>query len=182
MATLQDDLTFRSLLPRMTLYMVRHGIAEDRHPTGADPDRRLTKRGAEKTALVARALKRMNVDADLIISSPYVRARQTAEILAEMLGYTDDIVDDRRLTPSGDYDGISAIVNEYLDAESILVTGHEPSMGTMISGLCAGGGLLIDVKKASVTAIEIMRLRPHALGALKWMLTPRIVEDMMRRE
>ena len=66
----------------MILYLVRHGIAENSAP-GGDPDRRLTQQGTFRTAMVAKGLKRLGIELDRIVSSPYVRARQTAEIIAK---------------------------------------------------------------------------------------------------
>jgi len=123
----------------------------------------------------------MGVRIDRLISSPYVRARQTADILGKTLGYVAEIEEDRRLAPGGTYAGIAEIVQEHADTDSLLTTGHEPSMGTMISGLCAGGNLLVEVKKSAVCAISIVHLRPAPMGVLLWMLTPKIVEALSRR-
>ncbi len=163
----------------MKLYMMRHGIAEEWPRMGGDAERQLTDKGRDRTSMVARALKKMDITLDAIVSSPYVRAVQTAEIVADVIGFPDDILHDGRLTPAGRYEGISDVIEELSTRESILVAGHEPSMSAMISGICAQGGLLIEVKKASVTAIEVMRIRPSAIGALLWTLPPRLVEQLL---
>lgn len=163
----------------MTLYLMRHGIAEDALLLQSDADRKLTEKGTLRTAMVAKAMKAFAPSIDRIISSPYIRAMETAEIIARILGLEPNILSDRRLTPGGSYQGFSELLKENDDAENILITGHEPSMGDFISGICADGKLMIDVKKASITAIEIYRLRPHAVGVLHWSLPPRIIEAMM---
>lgn len=163
----------------MLLYLMRHGIAEDRPLLESDADRKLTEKGTLRTAMVAKAMKQIGPALDRIISSPYVRAVETAEVMARILGYENDILTDQRLTPGGNYRGLSDLLAENDDAERILITGHEPSMSDFISGLCADGNLTIDVKKASITAVEIFRLRPRASGVLHWSIPPRIVEAMM---
>lgn len=164
----------------MILYLMRHGIAEDWSPTGSDADRALTQQGTLRTALVAKALERLEVRFDRVVSSPYVRAMQTAEIVARTTEYTGDVLQDMRLAPHGTFPDFSALIAEHAGAEHVLITGHEPSMGRFISGLSADGNLMIEVKKASVTAIQILRLRPQAGGTLLWSIPPRLVEGIGR--
>lgn len=162
----------------MILYLMRHGIAEDTPPSGGDPERRLTERGTLRTARTAKALARMGLTFDRIITSPYVRARQTAEIVARVTEHAQEIIPDRRVTPFGTYEDICDLIAENHDAATLLVTGHEPSMSTFISGLTAGGRLSIDVKKASVTAIELRHTRTPATGTLLWSVTPKLLESL----
>jgi phosphohistidine phosphatase len=164
----------------MLLYLVRHGIAEDTPPSGGDPERRLTQEGTLRTAMVAKGLKRTGATFDRIITSPYVRARQTAEIIARVTEYEDDIDHDVRLTPFGRPEQAADLVREHRDAASLLLTGHEPSMGEFISAFCAGGNLQIEVKKASVTVIRIDRLAASISGTLLWSLPPGILEKLAR--
>lgn len=164
----------------MLLYLMRHGIAEDPSILGSDADRQLTQRGTLRTAMVAKGLEKIGVEFDRIISSPYVRARQTAEIVGRITRFEDEIMLDARLVPHGRFSDVSDLILENDDAGSLLFVGHEPSMSGIISGLCAGGNLMIEVKKASVTAIEIMRLRPTAEGSLLWSLPPKVFERISR--
>lgn len=159
--------------------MMRHGIAENWPPHGGDSDRQLTPRGRDRTAMVAHALRSLDLGIDTIVSSPFTRATQTADIAADILGFDGDILIDERLTPAGQFEGASDIIGELAGRDAMLFTGHEPAMGRMISGICAQGSLLIDVKKASVTAIQIMRIHPTAMGALLWALTPGMVEKIL---
>ncbi len=164
----------------MVLYLIRHGIAEDRSITGSDADRQLTQRGTLRTAMVAKGLKKLDISFDRIISSPYVRARQTAEIIGRITGHKDDILLDKRLVPHAQFEEVSDLVLENNDAQAMLLVGHEPSMGLIISGLCAGGHLMVDVKKASVTAVELTRFRPYVAGHLLWSITPKLFEGLSR--
>ncbi len=164
----------------MVLYLIRHGIAEESSLTGSDADRQLTQRGTLRTAMVAKGLRKLDITFDRIISSPYVRARQTAEILGRINNYKEDILFDKRLLPHGQFEEVSDLIAENSDAGSLLLVGHEPSMGLIISGLCAHGHLLLEVKKAATTAVQINRFRPHAAGNLMWSLPPKVLEGLSR--
>jgi phosphohistidine phosphatase len=164
----------------MIVYLMRHGIAEDQAPLGRDADRELTREGTLRTAMVAKGLHRLGLTFDRIVSSPYVRARQTAEIVARVVGYETDLVFDERLVPHARFDDLNDMIRENSDAASLLLAGHEPSMSGFISGLCADGRLRIDVRKASVTAIEINAFSPRASGMLLWSLPPKLVEGLAK--
>lgn len=162
----------------MTLYLMRHGIAEDTPASGSDAERRLTQQGTLRTAMVAKGLARMGLSFDRIVSSPYVRARQTAEIVARITDHDEEILLDSRLVPMASFEDVSDLVAEHAGVGSLLFTGHEPNMGMVISGLTADGRLAIDVRKASVTAVELMQTRRPARGALLWSVTPKLLERL----
>ncbi|MDB5034644.1 MAG: putative phosphohistidine phosphatase, SixA [Chlorobi bacterium] len=161
----------------MLIYLMRHGIAEETSSQG-DAGRELTQQGTLRTAMVAKGLHKAGLTFDRIISSPYLRARQTAEIVSRITGHDQEILFDQRLLPQGRYPDVSDLIKENNDIGSLLLTGHEPSMGGFISGICAGGQLSVDVKKASVTAIELYRFSPSVTGSLLWMLPPGILEGI----
>jgi len=162
----------------MFLYLMRHGIAEERSLTGSDADRELTQHGTLRTAMVAKGFHKLDLEINRIISSPYIRARQTAEIVGRIIGHKDEVQLDARLVPHGAFEEVSDLIGENDDANSILLVGHEPSIGLVISGICARGALTLDVRKASITAIQIDRFRPAASGALLWSIPPRIMEKL----
>ncbi|MBC8144475.1 MAG: phosphohistidine phosphatase SixA [bacterium] len=162
----------------MMLYLMRHGIAEDVAPSGGDSERRLTQQGTLRTAMVAKSLKRFGLEFNRIVSSPYVRAHQTAEIVARITDHDQKIILDSRLTPFASFDDVCDLIAENADVETLLLTGHEPSMSAFISGLAADGRLAVDVKKASVTAIELYHTRKPARGSLQWSVTPKLLERL----
>ncbi|MEO5930699.1 MAG: phosphohistidine phosphatase SixA [Candidatus Kapaibacterium sp.] len=161
----------------MLIYLMRHGIAEEISPRG-DAGRELTQQGTLRTAMVAKGLHKAGLTFDRIISSPYIRAKQTAEIVARITGHDHEIMFDQRLLPQGGYADVSDLIKENNDVASLLLAGHEPSMGGFISGICADGQLSLNVKKASVTAIELYRFSPSVAGSLLWMLPPGILEGI----
>jgi len=160
----------------MILYLMRHGIAEDFKLGSPDSERALTQRGTLRTAMVARALERLDLHFDTIITSPYRRARQTAEIVARTTGFEGALVEDNRLTPSVRPSETVEIITEIRDAEHVLFTGHEPNMSETISRLVADGALSIDLRKASVTAVQLDRITADPRGTLLWYLTPGVIE------
>src|SRR5687767_14166284 len=96
----------------MLLYLVRHGIAEDSPPSGGDAERRLTQEGTLRTAMVAKGVKKTGARCDRIITSPYVRARQTAEIFARVTEFAGEIEQDSRLIPFARYEDAAELVRE----------------------------------------------------------------------
>ena len=75
----------------LELYWLRHGIAEDKRPGNSDAERHLTQEGIEEVRFVAKFLDQLDVDFDLILSSPLVRAMETAQATAEVLGVKDRV-------------------------------------------------------------------------------------------
>lgn len=162
----------------MTLYLMRHGIAEEFKLGHPDSERALTQRGTLRTAMVARALERLKLDFDTIITSPFKRARQTAEIVARTTGFEKELIEDNRLTPSVRPEETAQIITELGNVEHVLMTGHEPNMSGTISHLVADGELSIDLRKAAVAAIRIDRMTADPRGTLLWYLTPAVIEAL----
>jgi phosphohistidine phosphatase len=152
----------------MEIYLLRHGIAEEGHP---DAQRALTAEGKEK---LRRVLKRSGAKPSLILSSPYRRALETAEIAADVLGYTDEIERSSSLTPDGTPTGVWDEIRARKGETAILVASHEPLMSTAVAYLLGSPGVHVDMKKAALVRIDVDRFGPHPLGVLKWMLVPSV--------
>ena len=86
----------------MELYLLRHGIADDDSPTGKDADRPLTDEGRRKLRDTIKDPRAAGVKLGSIVSSPYLRAKETAEIAKEILGFKDDLRFSNALTPEAD--------------------------------------------------------------------------------
>jgi phosphohistidine phosphatase len=151
----------------MTLYVLRHGIAVDSAPDG-DSARTLTAAGTLQVATVAKGLHNLGIVFDIIVASPYVRARETADIIGRISGYDRGILQDERLLPSSRPEPIGDVVGEHADAGSLLIVGHLPVLSEFIGWLCGAPSLAIDIRPASMTAVSIDRLRPHPHGTLLW--------------
>jgi phosphohistidine phosphatase len=158
------------------IYVFRHGIAADHGTYSKDSDRPLTEEGIEKTGKVARAMKKMDLGLDLILSSPYVRARETAEIAAKELGLKKQLhLSDHLIVEGNPLDLIREIHKNYSDAKRIMIVGHEPYLSGFISALSAGANSSIcNIKKAGLAKLTIHgELRYNRCAVLDWLLTPR---------
>jgi len=158
----------------MDLYIFRHGHAEDGKPGSADADRKLTDEGKRKVADVAKAARRAGAEPSLIVSSPYKRAVETAEIAVEEFGYKRDIVQTPVLVPHGSPEKVWSELREYREEPAILITGHEPLLSHLVSYLLASPALRVDMKKSAMVRIEFgsMGASPH--GTLRWLIYPKI--------
>lgn len=162
----------------MNIYLVRHGIAFEPGEPGYEDDaqRPLTDKGRDKINKIAHVLKRLNVKPDVILSSPYLRARQTAEILAKGLKYKKDKIEFSEKLLSANKPGpiISEIIEKYI-VEELVIVGHEPCLGLLISALTAGdSGLAINVKYGGVCCLSADDFRIERRATLEWLLTPKI--------
>lgn len=161
----------------MKLYLLRHGIAVD-HIGGeitSDWQRPLTKEGREETSQVALALAKIGVKANLIVSSPLVRARQTAEIVLAILAKGTELQITEALAPGGTASDLYKFLTPFAQLEEIFLVGHEPDMGRLASTLLWAGELNITFKKAGVCRIDLVNLPPSRPGILKWFVTPKIL-------
>ena len=159
----------------MEVYLLRHGIAEDNSPSGRDSDRRLTEEGREKLRSVLKAAAGAGVLPELIVSSPYVRARQTAEIARQVLAYKEELQFSQALVPEGEPSDLwSEIRTIYRPADSLLLASHEPLMSRCAGYLLGSPRLYVDFKKGAIMRIDIdnFGIEPH--GALRWMLIPKL--------
>jgi phosphohistidine phosphatase len=139
------------------LYLIRHGIAADRELYEIDEERPLTKDGDRKTRKVAQKLKSLNLKFDIVLSSPLVRARQTAEIL-KSVGLTDHVEEFPPLAPEGE-------INFWLDwyrnwsqtvGKSLALVGHQPDLGNWAEILIWGDVReALIVKKAGIIGITL---------------------------
>ena len=155
----------------MEIYLLRHGIAEDGRPGHPDSARALTDEGKDK---LRRVLKRAGVKPKLILTSPYRRAVETAEIAAETLGYDGELERAQALTPDGSPSGVWDDIRAHKDEDSILLASHEPLMSATAAFLLGVPALQVDMKKAALVRIDVDRFGPRPIGVLKWMLTPAI--------
>lgn len=159
----------------MEVYLLRHGIAEDESPTGRDQDRQLTAEGRRKLHDVLKIAAAAGVAPDVIVSSPYVRAVQTAEIAKEILGRKDEIQRSHALVPESDPEEVwSEIRNSYRGVHSLFLSSHEPLMSRSTGFLLGYTDLLVDFKKGAIVRIDIESFGIQPRGLLKWMLVPKL--------
>jgi phosphohistidine phosphatase len=159
----------------MEIYLFRHGIAEDGEPGQPDSLRELTDEGRAKTADVVKLARKSGVRPSLILTSPYVRARQTAQIAADQLGYEGDLAVIDSLVPHGSPENLWRDVRDYAHENAILLAGHEPLMSRLVAYFLNAPALRVEMKKAAMVRIDIESLRAAPHGILRWMIVPRMV-------
>ena len=161
----------------MQLWLLRHAAAEERAASGRDEDRELTEDGRRRARAVARGLAELDPGIELVLTSPYRRARQTAEPAVEALGVLGLFREVSALEPNQDPEEILEEV-EAEKAEGILLVGHQPHLGALLGRLVAGDrGLEIPLKKASIACVE---LEGRRRGRLRALLPARVLEKLAR--
>jgi len=161
----------------MNLYILRHGIAVEPGSPGyaKDADRPLTPEGERKLRQVAQAMEALGLSFDLILSSPYVRARQTAESVAESLNACKRLELTDSLTPGGSTKKLVELLHRLEPSpESVLLVGHEPYLSGLISLLVSGKETFaVTMKKGGLCKLSTESLQHGRCAALDWLLTPK---------
>jgi phosphohistidine phosphatase len=161
----------------MNLYILRHGLAVDHGAPGyaKDADRPLTPKGERKLGRIADAMDELELSFDLILSSPYTRARQTAEIVAEALGACKKLKFSDALTPHGSFKKLIEWLNRCKSLpDDVLLVGHEPYLSGLISLLVSGDSTFsVVMRKGGLCKLSIESLKHGRCAALEWLLTPR---------
>lgn len=154
----------------MKVYFLRHGIAvEGGDWKGSDYDRPLTDEGRKKMANEAEALKQLDLGLDAILTSPLVRAKDTAAIVAESLKM--QVKEDERLGGDFDVPALEEILKDHAGAKTLMLVGHEPSFSAVIGRLI--GEARLDLKKGGLACVDL----PDAsttTGELLWLIPPKL--------
>ena len=161
----------------MELYIVRHGIAIDREDpkSPADPERYLTEEGIDKTKQIAKRIAGFKISPDLLISSPYVRAMQTAELFAGAFDYPKQKI--RRsdsLLPGTEPNHFFKEIAKEKNSSAIFCFGHAPQLDDLIATALGSKHHITALRKAGVAAIDLKRPTPPS-GHLVWLATPKLL-------
>jgi phosphohistidine phosphatase len=163
------------------LYLVRHGIAEERGPDWPDDGKRpLTKEGENRLREAAAGLDAAGVTLDVMLTSRLTRARQTAVILAKELPGRCPVEVLEALSPGSSYRRFLHELGAHAGRTRIACVGHEPDMGHLAARLI-GAARPLAFKKGAVCCIDLDGLPPSGPGALRWLATPRMLRLMGRR-
>jgi len=161
----------------MQLYIVRHGIAIDREDPKCPPeaDRYLTAEGVERTKQVAETIAVLGMHPDLMFSSPYVRAMQTAAIFASELEYPKQTVRQTdSLLPGAEPGAFLRELAREKDASTVFCFGHAPHVDGLLAAAVGASRHITSMKKAGVALVELKRLSPPN-GQLVWLITPKLI-------
>jgi phosphohistidine phosphatase len=163
----------------MRLVLFRHGPAGQRDPAKWPDDgkRPLTQKGIQKTREAAKGLIRVEGAITLILTSPLVRAAETAQILKDALGDRARIVTLDELSPGGSNRALIAHLSELPQARSVVLVGHEPGLGKLAALLALGSGTTgeIKLKKAGACALRFDGAPRAGAGDLVWLLPRRML-------
>jgi phosphohistidine phosphatase len=158
----------------MRIHLLRHGTAEDARPSGSDAERKLTEAGRDEIRRAAECALKGGFMPSLILSSPYVRAIQTAEIAAAVAGYRGTIVRTDALVPSGSPTGVWDEIRARQNEPEILLAGHEPLMSQLAAYFLECPALQVNMRTATLVRIDMESFRGSPHGILKWLLPPDI--------
>lgn len=161
----------------MRLFLLRHGIAENGRPGAPDSERALTGEGRKKLRDVLAVAKAAGVAPDLIVTSPYKRALQTAEVAAEVLKYPGELVRSEVLIPDSTPADVWSEVRAYKEFGAVMLVSHEPLLGCLFSYLLRSNIPLVDFKKGALARIDMEGLGPQPRGILRWLLPPKLAGD-----
>jgi phosphohistidine phosphatase len=161
------------------LYLIRHGLAAERGENFPDDAKRpLTARGIQRMKRAGKALVALDVMFDVMLASPLVRTRQTAEAVASSFREPPPIVNAPSLAPGGTHNAIvEELGKQSQRRKKIAIVGHEPGIGELAARLL-GLRKAIDFKKGAICRIDVTALPPTGNGQLKWFLTPRILRKI----
>ena len=162
----------------MNFYLLRHGIALSNNDPSVidDGERPLTNKGVKRMRKAAKGLGRLGVSFDAVLTSPLLRARQTAEIVTSALGIESRLEEISGLAPESTVEHLLFGLTRYQDREHLLLVGHEPLLSSTAAQLLGGRQpvkLNFELKKGSLCRIEIETIPATSPGKLHWLLTPK---------
>lgn len=152
----------------MILYLLRHGDAEASNPDG-DGARRLTKRGKHALRAAAPLWQRLKLRPDVVLTSPLVRAVETAELLSEGIDAPAPVADDR-LLPGATWDAVAAAIGERPGARRVMLVGHEPDLSEVIAEL--SGAASVRMRKGALACVEFGGSPGPGTGEIAWLIDP----------
>jgi phosphohistidine phosphatase len=162
----------------IALYLVRHAIAAERGDDYPDDGKRpLTERGIKRFRRIAKALADMGVEVDVILSSPFARAKQTAEILSQALPGHPPIVETDGLLPEAAFSDLAEALGGHAQCGAVAMIGHQPSIGALAARLAGCKGEF-ELKKGGACRIDVERLPVSGPGRLKWLATPKLLAGL----
>jgi phosphohistidine phosphatase len=154
-------------------YFLRHGIAVEAEDwNGRDADRPLTREGRARMEREAIAIGTLPLKLESILTSPLLRAKQTAEIVAQRLGLCDHLFEDERLAGHFNVERFAAILAGHAQLEAVLLVGHEPTMSATIGQLVGDAG--IEFKKGALAGLEVTEAA-SAGATLLFLYPPKIL-------
>ena len=162
----------------LELYLIRHGVAAERGKDWPDDSNRpLTPEGVARLRQVARGLNAIDVSFDQIVTSPLVRARQTADVFSEDLTSKPPVVTSDALAPAGTPAAVIQEITKHIRKARVALVGHEPNLGELAAQLI-GARSPLAFKKGGICRIDFEILPPKGAGTLCWFITPKMLRSL----
>ncbi|AWR96978.1 phosphohistidine phosphatase SixA [Acidianus sulfidivorans JP7] len=156
----------------INLLIVRHGDSEPKIDGKDDKDRKLVKKGVKQMRRIAEFIDEMEYNIDRIITSPYIRAYQSAEAILDELGIDDKKIETMdELSPDKDPSAFIEKMKEFTDESTILIVGHEPYLSNYIKAITGGN---VEIKKGGMAVVEYDLTQNK--GELKLLLTQKVLK------
>ena len=159
----------------MNFFILRHAKAGERSARFPDDSKRpLTPEGEKEMFRIAKGMRKMELSFGLILSSPFIRAKRTAEIVAEVFKSNKLRLSKNLASGADARDLIRELNDDYPALKNVLLVGHEPYLSKLISQLSAGDNKLsLHFKKAGLCKLTVGELRFGRCATLEWLLTPK---------
>ncbi len=167
----------------MNLYIVRHAIAVERGAPGDDDDsqRPLTDEGRKKMKKIVKGIHQLDMELDVILSSPYVRARDTAMILANEFDMKKNVAFSDNLIPPGNFESLIKEIHDNYDVNNLALVGHEPMLSSLVSWQTTGNTQMkVTLKKGGVAYLLADNLYQDGRATLQWLLTPALMVELAK--
>ncbi|MGK0155742.1 MAG: phosphohistidine phosphatase [Neolewinella sp.] len=164
----------------MWIYLLRHGIAEHPSPGSADEERRLTSEGVDRLTRAAKTWQKLITAPELVLTSPYLRARETAAVFAEAVGYAGKLRDEAKLVPHGrTADTLEVLEGELLaQTASVALVGHEPHLGYLLGSLLTGHShMSMPLKRGMLVGLET-ESTTNVIAGLRFSMTQRFAAKL----
>lgn len=159
----------------LELYMIRHGLAgSPLDDESLDETRPLKKKGKEKMKEIAKGLKELKITFDIVLTSPLLRALESAEIVNAYCGKTKDVTVTELLAPGSSHQGLIRLLNKHKDLEKVAIVGHEPFLSGFAS-YCIAKSIspLINLKKGGALMLEVDQVIKPGRCILSWLMEPK---------
>lgn len=158
----------------MQVYLLRHGIAEDNHAGKGDADRELTVEGRRKLRETLRTVAEADAKPSLILTSPLLRAIQTAEIARSVLRHKGEPLQTKALLPSTSPEQVWDEIRVHKDEPELMLVGHDPLFTHLAGYLLGFPELHIDFKKGAILRVDFESFGPRPKGVLRWFLVSKL--------
>ncbi|BDQ01510.1 MAG: phosphohistidine phosphatase SixA [Ignavibacterium sp.] len=153
----------------MNLYLIRHSISEKLIPPKKDFERELTSDGIELIKKASEGWKKIISTFDMILYSPYVRAEQTANVIAEVFSVKEKLIRENNIAAGCSTGSLIDVLSVY-QGNNIAVVGHQPDLSNHISNLCSNNHLNLSFPPAAIAKISFDGMLNFGRGRLEFLI------------